>query len=294
MDDDGSNDVRPRKQTTPAVKPSSLPKQKATVKELATDTIAVVSPAKSLIEPQIIERIRKCFAMASSSAGTTEAESQRALRIAHNLMSQYNVTQAEAIQCNDGTNYSQLGGKSVVAITSTKKSRNVIQEGFTNNLTAAICMFFNCKSYSCKFQTSVQWTFYGIPSNTAAAAMAFEMAYNLISSWAVLRDISIRNSYCLGLARGLYLIACEEKKEEEVRARNENRLPEITWASEMQLQLFRASAEKIAAEYLHAQGIKFSGPLRKAADPLNHAAYEQGKADSHKIDVRSVLKKRLE
>jgi hypothetical protein len=190
VDDDGSNDESSRKRPTPSAKASSLPKQKATVKELATDpvTVGIGSSAKSLIEPQIIQRIRKCFAMATSSAGTTEAEAKRALRMAHKLMSQYYVTQGEAFERNDETDHSQHGGKSVVAVTSTKSSRNVVQQGFTNDLADAMCIFFDCESYSCRFQTSVQWTFYGISSNTAAAAMAFEMTYNLILDWATLRD----------------------------------------------------------------------------------------------------------
>jgi len=45
-------------------------------------------------------------------------------------------------------------------------------------------IFFDCKSYSTRKYTSVEWTFYGIAENTIAAAMAFEMAYNLIIEWA--------------------------------------------------------------------------------------------------------------
>jgi hypothetical protein len=64
---------------------SPIPYQKATVKELATDpvTIGIRSP----IEPQITQRIRKCFAMAASSAGTTEAEGKMALRMACKCLS---------------------------------------------------------------------------------------------------------------------------------------------------------------------------------------------------------------
>jgi hypothetical protein len=70
--------------------------------------------------------------------------------------------------------------------------------------------------------------------------------------------------------------------------------PASTWASEKQLKLFRASADNIATAYIHAQGIKISGHWRKAPDPSNHLAYEQGKVDSRKINVRSVGRNRLE
>jgi hypothetical protein len=70
--------------------------------------------------------------------------------------------------------------------------------------------------------------------------------------------------------------------------------PASTWASEKQLKLFRASADNIATVYIHTQGIKISGHWRKAPDPSNHLAYEQGKVDSRKINVRSVGRNRLE
>lgn len=58
----------------------------------------------------------------------------------------------------------------------------------------------------------------------------------------------------------------------------------------MQLTLFRAKAGEIADEYLQKKKIKLTKG-RKSSVAKDHAAYKQGKKDSHKVDVR---RKRLE
>ena len=81
-------------------------------------------------------------------------------------------------------------------------------------------VFFDCKSYSTKKLSSFKWTFYGIAGNTAAAAMAFEMAYNLILNWSMSKiGVSTRHSYSIGVADSLYNLAQEEKREEIIKAR---------------------------------------------------------------------------
>ena len=50
-----------------------------------------------------------------------------------------------------------------------------------------------------------EWTFYGIANNTEAAAMTFEMAYNLILKSSMLKNgASTKHSYSMGVADGLY------------------------------------------------------------------------------------------
>ncbi len=62
--------------------------------------------------------------------------------------------------------------------------------------------------------------FYSIASNTAAAEMAFEMAYNLILKWSLLKNgNSSKHSYSTGVADPLYHLAWEEKREEMTKAR---------------------------------------------------------------------------
>ena len=85
---------------------------------------------------------------------------------------------------------------------------------------SAVEIFFDCKSYStCKFG-ALEFTFYGIANNTTGAAMAFEMAYNMITEWAgKYKGIASKNSYCIGASDGLYKVARQKKEQEEIEAR---------------------------------------------------------------------------
>jgi hypothetical protein len=77
-----------------------------------------------------------------------------------------------------------VADKSVVEIIHMDGKKAVIQ-GFTGPLSGAMEVFFGCQSYHTPILNCVEFTFYGIAANTAAAAMAFEMCFNLISHWAM-------------------------------------------------------------------------------------------------------------
>lgn len=61
---------------------------------------------------------------------------------------------------------------------------------------------------------------------------------------------------------------------------------EYIWESRMQLVLFRQNAEKIADDYLKEQNIRLTNRKRKHTSVKDLQAYEKGKEDSKKIDVR--------
>jgi hypothetical protein len=83
----------------------------------------------------------------------------------------------------------------------------------------------------------IEWTFYGIAENTAAAAIAFEMAYNLIVEWArPYRGIGSRNSYCLGVSQELYFIAEAEKRAEQREAEKAEREAFLAQVRQEELQ----------------------------------------------------------
>lgn len=191
--------------------------QKAKVKKLATAVVLTDSATseKSGVDEKILERIKKCFDRGNHT-NTPETEAKAALRMGAKLMSQYNVTQAELIERTDDKEKALLAGQSVVEIIATTgRSGKVRKYGFTCDLAYAMQVFFDCKCYSVARARSIEWTFYGIASNTAAAAMAFEMAHNLIQGWALeKKGISIKHSYTLGVSAGLLRTARKEKKEE--------------------------------------------------------------------------------
>ncbi len=223
QDDTGSHHVstvrqlsKPRKQAGKTKKPT----QKATVTVLATDvnTTSANTFGTSLVDNDTLARIRKCLDR-GHHAGTQEPEAKAALRIASKLMAKCNVTQAEVFACQDENQQAQHAGESVVAITSTKDGKKVINNGWIPGVQKAMQTFFDCLSYSTGFVSKTEYTFYGIAGNTAAAAMAFEMVYNLILNWSMLKiGVSTKFSYCAGVAQGLYRLAQKEKEEEKRNA----------------------------------------------------------------------------
>ncbi|OOQ90459.1 hypothetical protein PEBR_04046 [Penicillium brasilianum] len=136
-------------------------------------------------------------------------------------MSEHNVTQADLMANDTGSN-AQYGGRSIVRIEKVAgSSRRVMKEAFVNTLAKAICTFFDCKCFSTDRNTSVDWTFFGIADNTIAASAAFEMAHDLILEWAcAYKGGGPTFSYRLGVADGLRSMANLEKGKELEDARH--------------------------------------------------------------------------
>lgn len=194
-------------------RPTRKPIQTATVIESAVD---IPKQSASSVDEKVLEKIQKCLARAQHP-NTSEAEAKSALYVSQKLMSQYNVTQADLIANESANNRGHFGGRSKVAITKVpgSKSTKVITEAFTWKLATAMSTYFDCKEYSVYLTTRVQWVFFGIASNTAAAAMGFEMAHNKILDWSCkLKGGQSTSSYRLGVADGLVAIARRLKKTE--------------------------------------------------------------------------------
>lgn len=131
-------------------------------------------------------------------------------------MTEHNLTRADLI-ANDSKEFkAHHGGKSTVRIEKIAGSpKRVTREAFVERLAAAMCIFFDCKSYSSDFGIYIDWTFFGIASNTIAAAMAFEMVHNLILDWAChYKGGPSAFSYQIGVADGLRRMANHEKQNE--------------------------------------------------------------------------------
>lgn len=116
-------------------------------------------------------------------------------------MRQHNVSQAEVLAHEPPATQQRYVGQSVVSITRADGSTNTVKnQGFVGELASAMKMFFDCKCYLAREYSSMDWTFYGIAENTVAAAIAFEMPYNLISEWArPYKGNAGKTSYCIGV-----------------------------------------------------------------------------------------------
>ncbi|KXJ89108.1 hypothetical protein Micbo1qcDRAFT_165880, partial [Microdochium bolleyi] len=137
-------------------------------------------------------------------------------------MGQYNVSQAEVLAHVPPDAQKQYAGQSVVSITRVDgdEDKPVRQQSYVNTLCSAMGEFFDCKYYSTAKDSSVDLTFYGIAENSVAAAMAFEMAYNLIAEWArSYKGVASKNSYCHGVCDQLWRDARRAKADEEAQAK---------------------------------------------------------------------------
>ena len=207
---------------------------------------------------KVLAIIQKCLDRANH-AGTPEAEVQACLRMSSRLMEQHNITQADLVATEVATRDSTtLGGQSVVRISlNPKLDGKVIQETWVEDVVTAMLIFFDCKAYSTKRSTSIEWTFYGIAANTLAAAMSFEMVHNLVQQWSMKKK-GVKNSYRLGAGSGLIKIAQKEKKEEERRAQAQEAADlAARQAAEVQTrerELARLSGEELAGGEMNTNG----------------------------------------
>lgn len=185
-----------------------------------SSTIRVASSVAD-IDENVLARIKKCLDRAYH-ANAAEAEAKAALHLASRLMNQYNVSQAEVLAHEPPDVQRQYGGRSCVSITRRDGdlTKAVQQSTFVGDLCLAIQTFFDTQSYTSKGSSSVTVVFYGVAQNTATAAHAFEMVFNLMLEWA--RPYAGRNgknSYCVGISSGLLRLANEEKTKEEADAK---------------------------------------------------------------------------
>ncbi|KAJ5516512.1 hypothetical protein N7527_008072 [Penicillium freii] len=193
-------------------KGSRKPTQKATMVKSAREN---QSNPTSTVDKKILDRIQKCLNRAYH-VNTTETEAKAALFLSQKLMSQHNVSQADLIASDDNGSKAHFGGRSIVCITKIAgSSKRVMREAFVEKVARAMCTFFDCKHFSTDYNTHIHWTFFGIASNTAAAAISFEMAHNNILEWAcAYKGGTPTFSYRLGVADGLVAMANKEKSRE--------------------------------------------------------------------------------
>jgi hypothetical protein len=199
-----------------------LPLYTASIKELAETSTNKDGASTADVDSAILLQIKKCLDRANHP-GTTELEAKAAFHLTSRLMGQYNVSQAEVLAHEPATIHMQYAGQSVVSIKRIDgdQSKTVQHQSFVDSLCHAMGRFFDCEFYSIPTLLALELTFYGIAGNTVTAAIAFKMAYNLVTEWArSRRGAGCKNSYCRGASDELNRLAKREKEAEEVEAKN--------------------------------------------------------------------------
>ena len=232
--------------------------QKASIAWLANDENA--TQTLSNVDRDVIERIRKCFAHANH-ANANENEQRAAFKMAHKIMKQHSVSQAELMEEEDKIARAERGGMSTVNIWPAREGALVKHQHWVTDLVCAIRMFFNCSAYSTVLKDSIEWTFYGVVGHTVSAAMAFEPVHNQIQTWAgKYPTVATRNSYSLGVADGL----CRLAEEEKISMEN------IAMEAEQ-----KALAAKIRAEDIQTQ-VELARLRNPSPSPSQEAVSESG------------------
>ena len=150
---------------------SGLKWQKAAIGWLANHETS--THTLSNVDRNVVE----CFARANHA--NANANKQRAAFImAHKIMKQYHIGQAELMEEEDKTARAERGGISTVNIWPAKEGALVKHQAWVNDLVCAIRKFFDCSAYSTIFPDNFEWTFYGIVGHAVSAAMAFEPVHN--------------------------------------------------------------------------------------------------------------------
>lgn len=93
--------------------------------------------------------------------------------------------------------------------------------------------------------------------------MAFKMAYNLISTWSMSKKgVSVKHSYCLGVAEGLDKIARDEKKDEARKAK-EKELATLAEAEKVEQAQRQREIDRLHFEVSMLIQRFFNSPLMK-------------------------------
>lgn len=185
------------------------------------------------------------------------------------------MTQADVLAQVPPSEQKNYAGQSIVAITRVDgdKTKPIRQQNYVSNLCYAINDFFSCKWYSTSRLQSLDVTFYGIADNTAAAAVAFEMVYNLIAEWArPHKGASSKNSYCHGVCDELYRDARRERAEEEKRAK------------EAETEAVTATDREKEARVANQQARLQPSPSPPASSNTSHSPQPHSEVESDVID----------
>lgn len=183
--------------------------QRAAIGWLADDEIS--TQTLSHVDRNVVERIKKCFDR-GNHATANENEQRAAFKMAHKIMKQYSISQAELMEEEDKIARAQRGGMSTINIWPAKDGSFVKHQTWVKDVVCAIRKFFDCNAYSTILPDNIEWTFYGVLGHTVSAAIAFESVHNQIQTWAGKHPtVATRNSYSLGIADGLCHLAEEEQ-----------------------------------------------------------------------------------
>ncbi|KFY09371.1 hypothetical protein V491_08225 [Pseudogymnoascus sp. VKM F-3775] len=271
----------PRKRAARQRAPPKLtpPLYKASIKKLAENNISSVNSSTAEVDSAILKRIKSCLDRANHP-GTPESEAKTALCMASRFMARYNVSQAEVLaheraNTNDtsdaGSSHSpsqwSTSGFSVVGYGLGDEDSDSDKDGYISD---------DCTEPDFEVQDRDSDTSWDKEDQNGKSENAGNFVSNTLAASAPHSGLLEPKSPASSL--GVAIETAGATANLEVK-------PENKWASQMQLQLFRETALKIADEYLEECNIKVGKSKRRVNVIRDRDAYNQGVKDSTKIDL---------
>lgn len=239
---------------------------------------------------ETMAKIRKILFEARHGSAA-DLEVKAALLLATRLMARENITEAEKeAMLNSGGADEDAGGFSNIFIRRKDGNRTMLVKLFdyVKGLALAMSIYFDCSFYTTRRPpAAVEVTFYGIPKNTTAAALGFEVVYNQMSDWArpLLKDDS-RKSYFRGIADEQKRLARAEKSAEEAQAKRADQ--DASEARYRQDEMERqAPFDCSKPESDESSGIGHNATISE--DPINDEVSDDDGPDDHVIEADFVI-----
>lgn len=267
---------------------------KATLQDKPSSHSQSSRPADTFPETEeagVLDRIRSILAR-GLHPNTPEPEAIQSMRLAEKMLRKHNLSRADV---DAGAPGSLTGACFTVELVNTASGLPCRRKAWFIDVATAVKYHFGCNYFFRMCRGSCVFRFFGISTNSYAAAMAFEIAFNRICVMASLHTVPVgeyeakrmtgeiscgrstyttgaRESYCMGIARGLKTAA-------------RTQAPNKSEEDECERKLVSAQ-KRIADEVLSQLHVKIiAAKKRKRADVRRDASFEMGKIDAEEIDM---------
>ncbi len=218
------------------------------------------------LDARQLERLRKMLDLAYHP-GTPQDEAMHAMRRADVEMAKMGVTAADVTK--------PTTGNFAVHITPTSSSRVKAQAWF-RQLACAVTTFYSVKYYVMRHGTHVAVHMFGLREPAQLATDSYEALFNrmhdLLAQRPDIKGVQARNSYRMGVASGL-LSRITDSREQTSKADD---------AESRAIVVHHDQALVVAKNMSAAMRLRKS---RRSGAKRDRAAYEQGVADSCKVQM---------
>ena len=183
----------------------------------------VVRERAPVIDVAACERIHSCIKLADDP-GATPQQVDNAMRTAARMAERMNIKLSDVLALGDPDKDDIHAGHSIATLRRVDGNLNkkVTKAHYVGKLLEACTTYFECKSWTTRRDSSIDFVFYGIREQTVFAVEACCIVYNKMVGWAAdskYKGSVGKGSYCEGVCVGHIRIARQERKDAENKAK---------------------------------------------------------------------------